>query len=499
MSSQVTETRPIDADEVVARFGDLPTLAPVAVEVLRLADDDRATIDDIALVIQRDPGLASQLLRLANSSLYGMGGEVSTLARAASILGLRTVKLLSLSFAVVARVEGDSADSVVWRRTLASSALAQTIATACEPRVADEAFVAALLGTVGRVALCSDPRYALAQAESGGWLEPDTEEQLFGLTSDDVTVRILDGWGLPPVLTDALRLRSQPQTGSGPAAQVAAVLAMADAAAAFVCAEDDQAAAALQLCQASASTNLGLSADASDGLVVAAEPAMEEIAAMFQASDPHQAPVMELILRAKETMTRLTLDTAAELTQEQHRADKLANENERLTSEASTDPLTSIPNRRAYDDRMESCVAHRLRHGAEHSVGLLILDLDHFKAVNDTWGHQVGDDVLRGAAARLAESCRAGEHVSRMGGEEFGVILPVVRREELAMAAERFRRTIFERPFVTSSGEIFVTVSIGGALTDQVTVDTPRALYEAADQALYAAKTTGRNCVNVAE
>ena len=82
--------------EVAHAFGDLPTLAPVAVEVLRLADDDRASLEDIADVIGHDSALSAQLLRVANSAVYGMGTRTTSLSRAASVLGLRTVKLLSL-------------------------------------------------------------------------------------------------------------------------------------------------------------------------------------------------------------------------------------------------------------------------------------------------------------------------------------------------------------------------------------------------------------------
>ena len=85
--------------------------------MLRLTDDDDATLDDIALTIRNDPGLAGQLLKVANSPMYGMGGEVASLSRAASILGLRTVKLLSLSFAVVASTSGSNGDALIWRRT----------------------------------------------------------------------------------------------------------------------------------------------------------------------------------------------------------------------------------------------------------------------------------------------------------------------------------------------------------------------------------------------
>ena len=101
---QMNTVQALDPAAVAAGFGDLPTLAPVAVEVLRLADDDKASLDDIANAISNDPGLAAQMLKVANSPMYGMGGEVASLSRAASIrafIGCSNMKPFGIIFIAI--------------------------------------------------------------------------------------------------------------------------------------------------------------------------------------------------------------------------------------------------------------------------------------------------------------------------------------------------------------------------------------------------------------
>ena len=115
--------------EVIGRFEDLPTLAPVAVEVLRLADDEDSSMKDITDAIERDPGLTVRLLRLANTAAYNRGGEVSNINRAAMLLGLRTLKLVSLGFSLVSNLTTDRIDaSVLWHRSVVSGIVARRFA-----------------------------------------------------------------------------------------------------------------------------------------------------------------------------------------------------------------------------------------------------------------------------------------------------------------------------------------------------------------------------------
>ncbi len=486
----------LDPAEVAAGVGDLPTLAPVAVEVLRLADDDNASLEDIATVISRDPALAGQILRVANSAVYGMGGHTTGLARAASVLGLRTVKLLSLSFSVLTRPDlTDARARLVWRHTLATSALARAIASARDPRMADECFIVGLLGDLGRIALAEHPAYADAIGDPQAWLDSEDEMAAVGCTSDAVTAHILDGWGLPAVLGDAVRHRCDPGDAHGAAARIAKVLAVADAGARLVIATRDNEGPALERLRGAAAAHLDLSQDETDALLVDAAPALEEIAAMFRTERPHDVPVDALLRRAKASLARLSLETIMALSEEKSRSQQLVTENRRLAAEAATDALTALPNRRAYEEFIDRTVNARLRREMPGVLGLLMIDIDRFKSVNDTHGHRVGDDVLRLTGARLALHTRSDELAARIGGEEFVVVIPATSPDEITLAAERLRMAISGEVLDTPVGPLRITASIGAAWLDDAAPGAATRLYEAADAALRQAKEAGRDRV----
>jgi diguanylate cyclase (GGDEF)-like protein len=159
---------------------------------------------------------------------------------------------------------------------------------------------------------------------------------------------------------------------------------------------------------------------------------------------------------------------------------------------ASSDDLTGLSNRRVFEEAMRAELHRCRRRGRE--MGLLMIDLDHFKTINDRHGHAVGDQVLRETAARLAALAREEDTVARYGGEEFVVMLAEMPHEALAAAAERFRRALADHPFVLPGGEHAVTASLG-AVAYPASGDDVAALVQAADVALYAAKRAGRNRV----
>ncbi|TVR96170.1 MAG: GGDEF domain-containing protein, partial [Trueperaceae bacterium] len=156
---------------------------------------------------------------------------------------------------------------------------------------------------------------------------------------------------------------------------------------------------------------------------------------------------------------------------------------------ASHDPLTGLPNRRLFQDRLEQTVARA--HRRKSGVALLYLDLDGFKDVNDTLGHDVGDELLEAAAKRLVEQVRAEDTVARLGGDEFGVILAdVAQREDAGLVAEKLGEAI-DAPFSLRGRNVLVGVSIGIALyPDDARLSD--GLMKAADVAMYRVKQEGK-------
>jgi two-component system, cell cycle response regulator len=165
---------------------------------------------------------------------------------------------------------------------------------------------------------------------------------------------------------------------------------------------------------------------------------------------------------------------------------------EALTAAASTDGLTGLPNRRRLDERAAEAIAVADRYG--RPLACLMIDVDHFKKINDTYGHAAGDAVLRETARRLCSVCRSADFVGRYGGEEFTVIMPETDLEGAVAAGERIRAILAAQPVQATGNDIWVTASVGVAGWEPG-VRAPDDLYTPADRALYRAKQLGRNRV----
>ncbi len=164
---------------------------------------------------------------------------------------------------------------------------------------------------------------------------------------------------------------------------------------------------------------------------------------------------------------------------------------ESLAHEASHDPLTGVLNRRSIESRLSSEVSRVRRYRTKLAVG--IFDIDHFKAVNDTYGHAVGDDVLRGLTALLQKNLRDCDLLGRWGGEEFVVLAPGISGAGVRQAFEKLRVVTERTPVETENGPIRITISIGVACA--AGEDGLESLLKRADDNLYEAKNGGRNRV----
>jgi diguanylate cyclase (GGDEF)-like protein len=174
--------------------------------------------------------------------------------------------------------------------------------------------------------------------------------------------------------------------------------------------------------------------------------------------------------------------------------DRLISMRDELQVQATHDALTGLWNRRASMAALERELARASRD--KKTVGLMLADLDHFKQINDTYGHLAGDKVLQAVAAKLKSALRSYDTIGRYGGEEFLVVSPGCDEETILRRAEHLRASIASEPVITPEGNISVSLSLGAAVSAGATPQDQ--FLKSADEALYRAKRSGRNRVELA-
>lgn len=159
------------------------------------------------------------------------------------------------------------------------------------------------------------------------------------------------------------------------------------------------------------------------------------------------------------------------------------------------DGLTELYNH----DYFQSILSNEFNASRQHDKGLslIMIDIDHFKRFNDTWGHQIGDRVLREVARVVKSSCRTGDTVARYSGEEMVVVLPMTLKEKAELVAQRIRREVENLRVAHNGEQLKVTISLGLSCLEDDIID-PKILLRRADSALYQSKTNGRNRITAA-
>ncbi|HEX5126475.1 MAG TPA: diguanylate cyclase [Rhodocyclaceae bacterium] len=228
-----------------------------------------------------------------------------------------------------------------------------------------------------------------------------------------------------------------------------------------------------------------------DALIHAFESGIDDVI-----SKPVNSRLLLARVRAGKRLTSLHHEIENDREEIRHFAAELAVSNRRLHDVALTDSLTGFPNRRYFTDRlMQEWVASSR---SKRPLSCVMVDIDKFKAVNDTYGHDVGDSVLRQVAAAIRSGLRAHDVVARTGGDEFLIMCPDTALEAAMACAERVKQAVQRAEILCGVVQLKVTLSIGVATRDAPNTD-PDTLIKRADQGLYMAKQAGRNCVASAQ
>lgn len=221
--------------------------------------------------------------------------------------------------------------------------------------------------------------------------------------------------------------------------------------------------------------------------------APREVAIWLTHADGHRKPVRVRTAPIRDASGEII--GAVEVFSDDSAVRSLKEDAARARRDALTDELTGLPNRRLFDAALAGRLENLVRYGWQ--FGLLIADIDQFKAVNDTIGHVFGDAVLSGVAATLRGAVRAGDVLARWGGDEFAVLVEAPNGADLLDAAQRLRDLVGQSEVRLAGTSQSVRVSVGGTLAQPD--DSAQTLFARADGALYRAKHSGRNRIKIAE
>ena len=487
-------TEPTNLIQQVISSPRLPSLPAVAVQLIDQVQDEDVAIDDIAQSINCDPALASKILKTVNSSFYGQSKTISSIPQAVVVLGLNSVKTLAMGFTLVGNLTSAGGEGVdlmgLWRRCLFSASAIKRICELTNTVQIEEMFLASLLQDVGVLALSQvlGDRYATLYA-----LAADDHRQLsrheraaLGCDHTEVGQAMAQHWGLPPLLVGPIRYHENPDEAPTELRQLVRIVTVGAAAGDFMLNPGDERRASEYVSLMQRWFNIDRAT--SGQLLGQFQRESCEMKRLFELPTGELETPEQLMRRAGEVLERLAIDAAEQ-------AKRLQQDNSKLREAAYTDPLTGVSNRRGFDERLAELF---LKATADQPLALFFLDIDHFKQVNDHFGHQTGDLALAAFAKTVQAVVGDAGAVFRYGGEEFAVLCPGVNRKQAAILAESMRRAVEQGPFRTESGEAMaLTTSVGVAVYEGSAYRRAEQLVHAADSSVYAAKTAGRNAVRV--
>ena len=486
----------------------IPSPPSIAVRILEAIKKDKASFEELARIISSDPALAAKILMVANSSFYNIPRKIDSIPKALTVLGTNTVKNIALSFVIAKGLrgpcEGGFDFDFFWKRALTAAVSADILSPVISAKNED-IFVAALLQDIGIVImyLCRTGDYlrVLDEKRASSLDVKEAEKKVFGFDHQELGFEVLKYWGIPDTIYGPVRYHHS-YNDIPKCFQIAShLLLLSDKMSSIY--HGTRSAEKFQDIKNIICGDYGVKEEAIESTVDSVADKSVEILSFFDIEPGNLKPFSQILQEANEELGKLNLSyeqLTVELKQAKEKAEKFARElkdaNEQLREMAFRDGLTGLYNHRYFQDLMDSELSRSKRYNK--SFSLMILDLDHFKKINDEYGHPVGDVVLKEVSKAIENTIRDSDFAARYGGEEFAVLLPETELRGAAILAERLRKAIEQLEIDTNGCRIDVTVSVGvTCYHPSIDKIEKSEIFTQADNALYNSKNKGRNMISI--
>jgi len=485
----------------------LPSPPAIAVKILEAVRKDRQDFRELGRIISSDPALTVKVLTFANSSYYGLSNRVDSIEKAISIIGTEALKNIALSFVIVRNFKQGVSNgfdyNFFWKRAITAAVSAELLSKKIGRR-SEDIFVTALLMDIGIMVMCIckplDYQRVFDEKRVRGINVVEAERLVFGFDHQEVGFELLNEWKIPQQIASPIRRHHQRPSNGKISSET--ILYTADVVSSVY--HSSKSVKKFSVLQGILEKVAGYNEEQVQELVDEVGEKTLGVLSSFDIDAGNMKPYSQILQEANEELEKLNLSyeqLVMELKQAKEKAEKLANElmeaNKRLRDMAFKDGLTGLYNHRYFQELMgrELSRAERYR----RPLSLIMIDIDHFKRINDTYGHPQGDVVLRSISRVIRKSIRESDIAARYGGEEFAIVLPETDLKGAAIAAERLRRKVEAEKIKLNGKEIGVTISLGVASLERPQKGIKKSdIIDLADRALYKSKKSGRNRVTLA-
>ncbi len=480
-------------DSMLRDSKDLPTLPGIALRILEVVHSESQDIKDFAQVLSSDPSLSAKVLEIVNSPLYGVEREITNVFHAVNLLGIHVVKNVALSFSLVRNFrknKGTCFDySLFWKHSLICALSSRMLSLKTNPSFAEDAFFLGLIHEIGIIAFiyCMPNQYdiVIRTVQNSGCEFQEAEELVLGVTHMEMGSYLIQQWGFPEKFVLPVRYYHDPEKlpqGKEYLVHITQVLHFSSKLSNFLYAPKK-------------AVSFSILDYYFKRYGFDEHYDIEAILSQLQEQTSNIFPVFDIRLDKEydyqsilEEARRQLIGNSYAMTAhvlEQRR------EIERLKMLAFYDEMTGLVNYRKFLELLEKEVARAKRY--QTCFCLCLSDIDLFKRVNDTYGHLIGDKVLKEVARYLGDNLRTSDTIARYGGEEFIFIMPETRSNEALEVMERLRLGISQSVFEVRDYRISLTMSFGIAEFKAGQGLSGEEILFLADKAMYEAKRKGRN------
>lgn len=491
----------------IERGKDLPVFPATIVNVLRLTNSPDSNVSQIADFIKRDISLTAAILRITNSPAFSLFSKVTTIDQAIMFLGFKAVRNLAIGLTVlnIFPVNEKYFLSRVWQRSILTALAARELCASAGKK--EDAFTIGLLHDIGLLAFYVYDRNKaldiLKNAEKTGKMDLDDEKNIFGIDHIQAGSLMAERWKLPDEITLTMtHHHKEPQDDlfdpSGGNLFRVIYLASRAGDIFYLGKKAENIKKFKDGCQ----RLLGIPAEDSDKLLKDIHPRLVEVAKCLNVAVEPGHTYEDILSSVNNELLNITISNEATMyhmtdamEREKILAVKLEEANLNLKKMASKDPLTGLFNRQFLNKLLEREWGVSKQY--DFPLTVIMADIDNFKTVNDTYGHQAGDMVLKKIAEVLSKNLRKNDYLARYGGEEFIFVLPQTDSIDAYNTAERFIAEV-RKAFISLNNNHRLSVTISCGVSTAYPSKKPekiQALIHRADTALYEAKTSGKDRV----